>query len=111
MCNYEILFHNDETGYVVRCLDCDKLQIGFGNLMLTLNMEGFAVFHSCLRKVKDEQTVSGNESLRCITIPTPCEGVKLLLSLREVKSFDQMLEAADSELRSLQMINLFSANS
>jgi hypothetical protein len=40
-------------------------------------------------------------------IPTPCDGMKLLLSLRELNEFNIMLETADSELRSLELIKLF----
>ncbi len=107
MCNYQTLYHDDNTGYIIRCLDCDKIQIGYGNLMLTLNADGFEVFHGWLKKVKDQQHPSQKETLRCIAIPTPCEGIKLLLSLRELNEFDAMMEEADTELRSTALIKLF----
>jgi hypothetical protein len=107
MCNYQTLYHDDNTGYVVRCLECDKIQIGYGNLMLTVNMEGFGAFHWWLKKIKEEQHPSQIETLRCIVIPTPCEGIKLLLSMRELIEFDKMMEEADTELRSVEMIKLF----
>ncbi len=107
MCNYQTLYHDDRTGYVVRCIECDKIQIGYGNLMLTVSAEGFSTFHSWLRKIKDEQPSSQSETLRCILIPTPCEGIKLLLSFRELAEFENMLEEADTELQSVEMIKLF----
>lgn len=42
-----------------------------------------------------------------IVVPSPCEGVKLLLSMRELRAFDEMLENSDAELKSLEMIKLF----
>ncbi len=107
MCNYQTLYHEDKTGYVVRCTECEKLQIGYGNLMLTFGEEDFASFRWWLKKIKDEQHPSQNKTLRCIAIPTPCEGMKLLLSMTELTEFSEMLETADTELQSLAMIKLF----
>jgi Fe-S cluster assembly iron-binding protein IscA len=54
-----------------------------------------------------EQSAVEKETLRCIVVPTPCEGIKLLLSLRELKEFDHMLEEADTELQSSCLLKLF----
>lgn len=107
MCHYQTLYHNDSTGYVVRCPECEKIQIGYGNLMVTFGRGDFDDFRWWLRRIKDEQSPSQSPTLRCIVIPTPCEGMKLLLSMRELVDFDNMLEAADTELRSLELIRLF----
>jgi hypothetical protein len=108
MCKYDALYHNDSTGYVVRCKDCDKIQIGYGNIMLTVNYEGFDAFRWWLKHILEEQDPAQKETLRCITVPTPCDGVKLLLCRRELKEFDEMLEEADTELKSTSLLNLFS---
>jgi hypothetical protein len=107
MCRYDTLYHADNSGYVVRCAVCEKIQVGYGNIVFTFGQEDFESFRWWLRKIKGEQHPSGNETLRCIVIPTPCEGMKLLLSMRELKEFDHMLEAADSELKSLELLKLF----
>ena len=108
MCQYQTLFHNDKIGYVIRCAECEKIQVGYSNMLLTFGMEDFEAFRSWLRKLMDEHTPPPSDTLRCILIPTPCEGMKLLLSTRELKDFNSMLEKADTELRSLAMIKLFS---
>lgn len=36
-----------------------------------------------------------------------CEGVKLLLSMKELIAFNNMLETADTELKSLELIKIF----
>lgn len=107
MCNYQTLFHNDNLGYVVRCKECDKIQIGYGNIMLTVSDEGFEAFRWWLKKIKDEQPATQKETLRSVMIPTPCEGIKLLLSLRELKELENMLDDADTELKSSGLLNLF----
>lgn len=107
MCNYQTLFHDDNTGYVVRCAECEKIQMGYGNLMITFSTEDFTSFRWWLKKIKDDVHPSQRETVRSIVIPTPCEGMKLLLSLRELRDFDSMLEEADSELQILEMMKLF----
>ena len=107
MCHYQTLYHNDSIGYVVRCPECEKIQIGYGNLMVTFGSADFEDFRWWLAKVRKEQARPQSPSLRCIVIPTPCEGMKLLLSMRELDDFDAMLEAADTELKSLTLIGLF----
>jgi len=107
MCHYQTLYHDDRTGYVVRCPECEKIQIGYSNLVLTFSVEDFELFHRWLKKVRDEHYPAGNERVRNIVIPTPCEGMKLLLSMQELTDFHTMLETADTELRSIELIRLF----
>ena len=107
MCHYQTLYHDDNTGYVVRCNECEKIQVGYSNLVITFTTADFESFRWWLQKIKDEQHPSENMTIRNIMIPTPCDGMKLLLSLRELNEFTAMLEAADTELRSLQLIQLF----
>ena len=108
MCSYQTLFHNDNSGYVVRCNECENIQIGFGNLMLTVNESEFESFRAWLKKMLDEQQDTEiKDTIRCILIPTPCDSIKLLLSLRELRQFDHMLEEADTELKSSSLLKLF----
>ena len=110
MCHYQTLYHDDLAGYVVKCAECEKIQIGYGNLMLTLGRIDFDDFRSRLRSIKEEQPLAQSPTLRCIVISTPCNGIKLLLSMRELREFDAMLESADTELRSLELIRLFESS-
>lgn len=76
--------------------------------MLTVNESEFESFRSWIKKIMDEQlSANMKETIRSIVIPTPCEGIKLLLSLRELRDFDHMLEEADTELRSSSLLKLF----
>ncbi|MFC0774172.1 DUF6686 family protein [Terrimonas alba] len=108
VCCYKALYHDDVIGYVVRCYECEHIQIGFGNLMLTINTNAFNSFRNLLKRIMHEHSAIEKETIRCIAVPTPCEGIKLLLSLRELKEFDNMLEEADTELQSSLLLKLFS---
>lgn len=110
MCHYQTLYHDDTTGYIVRCPECEKIQVGYNNLVITFSTEDLESFCWWIKKIKDDCDPAQNERLRSIVIPTPCEGIKLLLSLRELNDFHAMLESADSELRSLALIKLFEAS-
>lgn len=107
MCSYQTLFHDDNTGYVVRCNECEKIQLGFGNLMLTVATDEFDSLRRLLKKILGEQGPVPKENLRQIVVPTPCERMKLLLSVRELRELDRMLEEADTELQSYGLLKLF----
>lgn len=107
MCQYQTLFHDDKTGYVIRCAECEKIQVGYGNLIMTFDVADLDQFRWWLKKIRDDNHPSQNENVRCIVIPGPCEGMRLLLSMRELREFNSMLDLADSELRSLEMIKMF----
>ncbi len=54
--------------------------------------------------------MAGSPVVRSIMIPSPCQGIQLLLSYNELNEFSAMLEEADIELQSLEMIKLFDHN-
>ncbi|RYY55828.1 MAG: hypothetical protein EOO05_19180 [Chitinophagaceae bacterium] len=110
MCHYQTLYHDDSLGYAVRCNECEKIQLGYGNMVITFSQEDFDAFRSWLVRIRDEQDPAISSGLRCILIPTPCEGMKLLLSKRELDEFVVMLETADNELQSLALLKLFSVD-
>ena len=107
MCDYQTLFHDDNLGYIVRCNSCEKIQLGYGNLVVTFSQEDFDCFRTWINRIYAEQDRELNPASRCIMIPTPCDGMKLLLSLRELDEFVEMLDTADNELQSLALLKLF----
>jgi hypothetical protein len=78
--------------------------------MLTFGQEDFNAFNSWVRSTREEQYLTQKQSLRNIVIPTPGEGVKFLLSKSELVELDEMLEEADTELKSLAILRLFDSN-
>jgi hypothetical protein len=109
MCHYQSLYYNDKIGYAIRCTECEKIQVVYGNLVMTFSREDFNDFRLWIKKISSNQPASQNQMIRCIMIQAPCQGIQLLVSASELQEFDTMLEAADTELQSQQLINLFSS--
>jgi hypothetical protein len=110
MCSYQTLFHDYKSGFVIRCEACENIQITFGNFIVNLIKSDFNQFIATVKKVRTQQHPSADIAVKSIIIPTPCLWGKAFiqlsrgLSLRELES---MLEAADTELQSLELIELF----
>lgn len=107
MCHYQTLYYQESTGYVIRCQQCDKIQMSFGNFVISLDPAEFINFCDWIAKVKDEQEPSPNPMLKTLMIPTPCEGLQLFLSAHELGELHEMLEMADTELKSSELLKLF----
>lgn len=108
MCQYQTLYYDDKVGYVIRCVQCENFQIGYGNVLVNLETQDFADFCQWIRDYKTDP--HENVTIKSIIIPTPCEGLKLFLSQRELKEMQEMLDTADSEWRSQEMLRLFADN-
>ena len=109
MCSYQTLFHNDESGYVILCRACDSIQVAFGNILLTWNRPDFYDFYHFIKRMNNETPIDvAAINKKMLAIPVPCEGVRILLSLREMQQLHQMLDAAETELQSQQLMSLLS---
>lgn len=107
MCQFQALYHNDKIGYAIRCVECEKIQVAYGNLVMTFSREDFNSFRNWIKKISDDQPEYQNPAVRCIMIPAPCQGIQLLLSASELAEFVLLLDAADTEMQALQLIDLF----
>lgn len=110
MCHYKTLYYDNNCGYIIHCMECDHIQIGYGNILITFHIGDFGSFRQWLRHVENSQTIPEDSSeyhIKSIVVPTPCEGLKLLLSAKELVEFNHMLDTADTELQSLALIKLF----
>ena len=111
MCTYQALYHSDKSGYIVRCGECEKIQVAYSNLVMTFERTDFDSFRNLIAKIKNgRHPMAGSPVVRSIMIPSPCQGIQLLLSYNELNEFSAMLEEADIELQSLEMIKLFDHN-
>ncbi|MEP7318963.1 MAG: DUF6686 family protein [Panacibacter sp.] len=110
MCSFQTLYYNNDCGYVVRCADCDNIQIGYGNVLITFHESEFKSFRYWLGQIEENQIIildSAEYKIKSVIVPTPCEGLKLLLTQKELVEFNKMLDAADTEIQSQQMLKLF----
>lgn len=112
MCTFQTLYYHNDHGYVVKCGECNNIQVGFGNVLLTMSAATFSDFSNWLRNMEegvDPQRYAHTPEahIKSVTVPTPCEGLKLLFSPAELYIFNRMLDAADTELQSQAILELF----
>ena len=109
MCRHQTLYYDDNTGYVIRCMKCENFQVGYGNVLITLNATDFASLRNCVdnaiayHQYNDDLYIDS----KSIFIPTPCDGLKLLLTQKELKALSNMLDMADTEYKSQQLMDMF----
>lgn len=110
MCHYQTLYYDDVKGYVIYCRNCNSIQLAFGNVMLTLFREDFYGFHECINRIKEEHKDYADCPKKFIVVGTPCEGIKLLVSGIELCQLQGMLDEAETELQSQELLGLFNNN-
>lgn len=108
MCSYKTLFYDDEAGYVILCKGCDSIQVAFGNVLFTWNRPDFYEFYHFIKYTVQEQPAGLPPNKKLITIPVPCDGIRLILSARELHQLHHMLDTAETELQSQLLITLLS---
>ena len=107
MCTYQTLYYHNEMGYIIRCLECENIQVAINNVALTFCQQILMGFSQGVQAIYKAMDDTSENSLRAIAIPLPCDGIKLLLSKAELHRLIQMMNAADTEMRSLELISLF----
>jgi hypothetical protein len=107
MCNYQTWFHDNRIGYVVECKECQKIQAGFGNLMVTFTHEDFENFRRYLLKATDNRQACADRKIKSTIIRTPSDGICFLLSEDELMGLQQMIEYADTEMKADCLMKLF----
>ncbi|MDE1191016.1 MAG: hypothetical protein PW786_02600 [Arachidicoccus sp.] len=109
MCDFKQLYCGIE-GYVFRCNQCGYYQIGFSSLMITLSETDYQCMYESVIIACRRVEYFEDDYLKQIVLPTPYPGVNIFLNVLELKSFTQMLDAANNEIVSLEFINMFESN-
>ena len=107
MCSYKTWYYEDNTGYVIECSRCKKLQLGFGNVLITFLKEEFGSFRKHINIVYERCREQEESQVKHIMIPTPCTGATFLLNSKEMNELYHMLEQADNEMRAEELMQLF----
>jgi hypothetical protein len=107
MCQYRTLYHNDAVGYAIHCTNCNTIQFAFGNVLITFMQHDFTIFHEWIGGICAEEAGNEHDCRKSITVPMPCDGLKLLLSKAELYELNSMLDTAETELRSQELLSLF----
>ncbi|MEO6313323.1 MAG: DUF6686 family protein [Chitinophagaceae bacterium] len=107
MCSYHTCYQNDLKGYIVQCNECQRLQMGYGNIMVVFYPEEFNSFRKLINQLHRQQPPEERRQLKHIVIPTPSDCVRLLLSQDDLAELYLMLEEADNEMKARQLLELF----
>ena len=108
MCLFQHL-HLDENGYVIRCTECGHYQFAFSAVVLTLSAPDFILFHELATRNLLSSSPCEQDAEKRIVLPTPYEGVKLLLNRCELQKLASMLDKADSEEKTQALMQLFTS--
>lgn len=106
MCEFQSLYYNDD-GYVVRCKDCGYYQLAFGTMMLSLSGMDYETLCKVVKKKHGEIDFAASEHTRNVVVATPSQGLYMLLTREESNRLHDILEAADSEEKAREIMNLF----
>lgn len=106
-CSFHQLSFQSADRYVLRCTQCDCIQIVFGNILLTFETNVFSDFRFLLDTIaadyKDLQTTQQQP----IQVPMPYYCISILLTMTELEQLIMLLDTADTELQSQLLLQLF----
>lgn len=106
MCEFQSLYYDDD-GYVVQCKDCGYYQVAFGTMLLSLSSHDYQILCSVVKSKQGEIDFAASDNTRNVVISTPSQGQYMLLTRPESNRLHEILEAADTEEKTKQLMALF----
>ena len=107
MCKYQALSFDDQYGYIIYCSQCQYLQFAFGCVLINFQRGEFCDFKKLIDELYEDYSEMPESPSKVISIPTPCEGLALFLSISELRVLHRIADEADSQLKTLELIHLF----
>ncbi|MEM6763814.1 MAG: hypothetical protein AAF655_02770 [Bacteroidota bacterium] len=92
---YEILYWENHNR-VVFCHDCQAFHINFGMISLDLRRPAVESLMSTLHKYLQFYEGKVHTECRCVEVHTPYQGIRLLLSVSEIRALGNILYDACS---------------
>lgn len=108
MCQFKHWFF-DDNGYVVQCEACGYFQLSFGTTMLTLNNSNYKAFVDMVSTKKEDHIPMTDKNIKCVVLSTPSNCIHTILTENELDKLYHMLQEADTEMKTQQMLSLFNA--
>ncbi|WP_447642072.1 MULTISPECIES: DUF6686 family protein [Chitinophagaceae] len=106
MCDLKPLYVGEE-GYVAYCRHCGYHHVCFGTMLMNLSPMGLGIFTEKLKNMEGESYEVFGYDLKNIVIPIPASGAYMVLTQKEAKRLLAILEEADSEMKAIQLLDLF----
>ena len=91
----------------MRCNKCSHYQVAFASTMLNLTEEDFRKLCGVVKNKNNEPDHYNNSTAKAVVIPTPTNGMYLLLTKKETTRLFEILEESDNEEKALELLNLF----
>lgn len=106
MCNFKQWSHS-KHGYIIQCEDCKHFQLCFGTTMLTLREEEYIQFSEWVVYKQESLVPLPDKNLKCISLPTICPQVQVLVTEKELGNLYSLVQEADNEMKVNQLLSLF----
>jgi hypothetical protein len=108
MAAFDRLYHHQHIGYIIRFKDPFYIQLAYSIIKINFFTDEFQRFHHYLLSLMEKHArLNQEETLKTVCIRTPDPAMEIILSVRELKELYEMVEAADNEMRVLDMIDSF----
>jgi hypothetical protein len=105
-CKFQTLYCG-EDGYVVRCKECSNYQVAYLCVMVTLATSEFQAFCRMVQQHYLDSLTLQSDDCKCVVLETPASGTCFIFSRREIKRFAELLEEADNEEKTQELLELF----
>jgi hypothetical protein len=106
MCNFKYLYSGSD-GFVSKCNGCGHIQVSFGGMVLTLTTHDFKVLCTITDFKCGKLQGPLYDNVKSVFIPTPCPAIYFFLTPHEAIGFRSILETADTEMKTHEMLGLF----
>jgi hypothetical protein len=102
-----IVLHENESGFVIKCKNCDEITISFGNIITRMTEEGFINLYQSMKNILKEIDlfiVQINETDK-ILVRTPAEHLIISFKIDEFHIIIELFDQAKLSLDIAKIIN------
>jgi len=107
MCNYQVWFHDEHSGYVVECKHCKKMQLCFGNMLIDMDRRDFNNFYEYISGVQKEKQLIIDRRKKSVVLVTPCTAISFILTINELDGLCRMIDYVDTEIKTSALMDMF----
>lgn len=93
MCSFKIL-HHSESGYVIRCQQCQHIHVAFGSTVMAFTLEEFYGFKKTVEEYNFHYSNLPGNNRKQIQLPTANRSISLLYSRNELEKLSSLLDHA-----------------
>lgn len=108
MCNYTTLV-NSGQGYVIKCNNCDHIQVAFGTSVISFTRTEFLDYVSLVDDRYGCYSGCTRRDEKVVNVPTPVRNVATVLTVRELCSLRYLLTEGSRKLKQAELFT-FSEN-